>query len=204
MIVRFFKDGYVFDSFLRYLFCDFGVFMAMFRMLKKWTNNNDAVAAIEFALVGIPFFVVLIGTLEITLFFAAGNVLEGAAQTASRVIRTGQAQQSGDAEAMFKDALCSQIGILVPCADIKYEVIEIPDDSFAGVASFPPSFDEDGNLESQGFAAGGVESVVLVRLSYTYKFMSPFLGSIMDEGFGNNSYRHMATVVIRNEPYAFE
>ncbi len=176
----------------------------MLGLLNKWQKDKTGATAIEFALVGIPFFMILIGTLETMLFFAAGTTLEGAAQSASRIIRTGQAQESADAESMFRDTLCEQIGGLVNCDNVQYEVIEIPNDSFAGVASFPPSFDEDGNLESQGFAAGGVESVILIRLVYNYDFITPFLGSFMDGGLGGGSYRHMATVVIRNEPYAFE
>ncbi len=175
----------------------------MVSLFNRWRKNNKGVAAIEFALVGIPFFMALIGILETTLFFAAGNVLEGAAQASARVIRTGQAEASADPMARFEESMCSQIGILVPCANVSYEVIEIPDNNFTTVASYPPSFDVDGVLESQGFSIGGSESIILVRLVYTYNFMTPFLGTMMDQGYGDNSYKHISTVVVRNEPYAF-
>ena len=77
-------------------------------------------------------------------------------------------------------------------------------EKFINALQIGPVFDEDGNLVSQGFAPGGVESTVLVRLAYRYNFMTPLIGHILDSGPVENVYTHMATVVLRNEPYAFE
>lgn len=175
----------------------------MLSLLNRWKKDKKGVAAVEFAIVAVPFFMVIIGILETCLFFAAGSALEGAAHDAARVLRTGQAQKSGDPLAMFEDRMCGTVGIIVNCEDITYEVVEIPADGFYGVSDFDPTFDADGNLESQGFEAGGVESTMLVRLFYRYEFMTPFVGHMMGDEIGN-SYGHMSTVVLRNEPYAFE
>lgn len=175
----------------------------MKHLFTLWAKRKDGAVAVEFALVAVPFFMIILGILETCLFFAAGSVLEGAAHESARVIRTGQAQKSGDPLAMFEERMCNTLGVMVQCDKISYEVIEIPSDGFYGVSDYEPSFDEDGNLESQGFSAGGVESTVLVRLFYRYEFLTPFIGGMMGDQIGN-SFGHMSTVVIRNEPYAFQ
>lgn len=176
----------------------------MMKLPKLWRKNEDGAVAIEFALVAAPFFITIIGILEFCLFFATGMALEGAAHDAARVIRTGEAQKSGDPLTVFQERLCSTISVIIDCDGVSYEVIEIPEDSFYSIADYGPEFDEDGNLVSQGFAPGGVESTVLVRLAYRYNFMTPLIGHILDNGPVENVYTHMATVVLRNEPYAFE
>ena len=165
-----------------------------------WLRDLRGATAVEFALVSLPFFTMLVGMIEVSLFFAAGNVLE-AAHEAARVLQTGQGQQSGDAVGAFEDKLCEKVEQMIPCADLLYEVIEIP--TFLDAADYAPQYDADGNLVSQGFSPGGVEDTILVRVSYRYDFLTPFLGQMMTGG-GGSSMIHMATVVVRNEPYEFE
>ena len=169
--------------------------------LSGWRRSLRGATAVEFALVSLPFFTMLIGMIETSLFFAAGNVLEGAAHEAARVLQTGQGQQSGDAAGAFEAKLCEKVEEMIPCADLIYEVIEIP--TFLDAADYTPQFDDDGNLVSQGFSPGGVEDTILVRVSYRYEFLTPFLGELMTGG-GGGSMLHMATVVVKNEPYEFE
>lgn len=166
-----------------------------------WLGDLRGATAVEFALVSLPFFTMLIGMIETSLFFAAGNVLEGASHEAARVLQTGQAQQSGNAVGAFEDKLCEKVENMIPCADLLYEVIEIP--TFLDAADYTPQFDEDGNLVSQGFSPGGVEDTILVRVTYRYEFLTPLLGALMTGGAGS-SMMHMSTVVVRNEPYEFE
>jgi len=64
------------------------------RKLKSWFTNSEASVAIEFAMVGFPFIIMLIGTVEVCLFFSTAVSLEGATQNAARLIRTGQVQAS--------------------------------------------------------------------------------------------------------------
>lgn len=178
-----------------------GIFRWGTKGLARWRDDRRGATAVEFALVSLPFFTMLIGMVETSLFFAAGNVLEGAAHEAARVLRTGQAQQSGDPVGAFEDRLCEKVGIMIPCEDIVYEVITLP--TFTDAADYAPQFDEEGNLESQGFSPGGVEDTILVRVTYRYNFLTPLLGELMSGG-GGGSMLHMATVVVRNEPYEFE
>jgi len=173
----------------------------MLRTLKKWFRNEKGVVAIEFAMVALPFFMLLMGIIEVSMFYASSIILEGGASEASRLIRTGEAQGTADPEGDFKTELCFQVEDLIPCNLIQYEVIVMPNDKFADVANFQPQFDASGNFVPAGFNPGGSCDVVLIRTVYKYNFMMPFIGNMMNGGVGNNPATLMSTMVIKNEPY---
>lgn len=171
-------------------------------VIKKYATRNDGVTAVEFGLLAVPFFFLILGIIEVSLFYASGVILEGAAMSASRVIRTGQAQISGDPQNAFEQVMCDQVGVLVNCDRIVYEVINLGD-SFTAASLATPGFDGDGNLVSAGFDAGSSRDVVLVRLAYRHEFFSPLLGPFLGDETGTNSSLHLSTVVMRTEPYQF-
>lgn len=175
----------------------------MFRHFHRWRRREDGVAAVEFALIATPFFLIIIGIIEVSMFFAAGTVLEGGASAASRLLRTGQAQLSEDPEQTFQAALCSHVARMIPCDRIQYEVIRLDDNTFAGAEEYVPEFDDDGNLVPSPFSTGNSNDVIMVRTVYRYEFLTPFLGSLITGDPGRNWSMHMAMSVIKAEPYNF-
>lgn len=179
-------------------------------MVKAITKNNarrfkcdeSGVTAVEFALVGLPFTILIVGLLELGLAFGAASLLEGGTSDAARMIRTGQVQDSGDPEVTFRDALCGHVDALIACDDIIYEVITLPNQEFTEAPNFPPSYDVDGNLNGGGFDPGAENDVVLIRSFYRYPFVTLQLGTLMSPD-GTNSMPMQTTRVIRNEPYRF-
>lgn len=175
----------------------------MFAKFHRWRRKEDGVAAVEFALLATPFFMLLVGVLEISMYFAAGTALEGGAAAASRLLRTGQAQLSSDPEETFRVAMCDHVQTLIPCDRIQYEVIRLDDNTFAGAEAYEPEFDDDGNLVPSPFSTGNSNDVILVQTVYRYEFLTPFLGSMITGDPGRNWSMHMAMSVIKAEPYNF-
>jgi len=167
------------------------------------SGEKKGSVAVEFAFLAIPFFMMLIGIIEVGLFFGSAVILEGAATEAARVIRTGQAQTSGDPVGAFEDMLCAKAGVMINCGLIQYEVINVPERKFTNVQDLQPTYDEDGNLISSGFDAGGSNDIILVRIAYRYTFLTPLLGALMETTNATNSALLMSSVVIMNEPYEF-
>lgn len=167
------------------------------------THNTDGVAALEFGLIALPLFMLIMGIIEVGLYFAAGLVLEGSVAQASRMVRTGQAQLSGDPEDMFREALCDHARTMLDCNRIQYEVIRIADDSFQTAENAQPQFDEDGNLIPQEFNAGNSNDIILIRTVYRYEFMTPFIGSLLTGDPSRTWMNHISTVVLKAEPYVF-
>ena len=170
--------------------------------MKSWFIKDDATAAIEFALVGFPFMVMLIGIVEACLFFSTAVSLEGATQDAARLIRTGQVQAAANPIQTFESQMCQQISGLVSCGALQYQVLPIDDNNFANAAGMTPEFDEEGNLLNQGFDPGSSNQDVLIRVVYQYVFLTPFMGRIMTGGQATQALL-MSTIVIKNEPYKF-
>lgn len=170
----------------------------MVNVLRKWLNQSSGATAVEFALVGFPFIYLLIGIIELSVMFAATSTLDSATNTAARLIRTGQSQMSADPEDTFKTELCNQAKVFLDCSKIKYEVITMS--NFSDFASFPPTYDENGDLVSTGFNAGSVDDVVLIRASYSYQLLTPLIGAAFSDG-PNNTKRMVTTVVLETEPY---
>ncbi len=170
--------------------------------IKKWTCEKDGSTAIEFAMIAIPFTFILIGIIELSLYFATTTVLHGATEGAARLVRTGQVQQTnGDPQAMFETEMCDLARLLIPCNKIQYEVITLND--FSDFANHPVQYDADGDLISNGFAAGDVNDVVLIRAIYRYPFITPLLGPILGEGT-DHSKLILSTIVLQTEPYDFD
>lgn len=170
-------------------------------------GNTEGATAVEFAFFAIPFVFLLIGMIEVGMLSTAGTLLQGGTDDAGRLVRTGQAQQSADPEAAFKDLLCSKINLLLDCDDLVYEVIVIDsDDGFSGAAAnivlLQPAFDEQGNMEAQGFDPGEENSLILVRAAYRYPLMTPFVAPFLADG-DDGKRLLMATTIIQNEPYDF-
>ena len=176
-------------------------YLQKLKLFKQYFAREDGSTAIEFSMLCIPFITVMLAIIEISVMYASATLLEGATNSAARLVRTGQVQKAGgDAEEMFRDALCGYTTVLVNCNDVQIEVVTM--DSFASFDSYSASFDEDGNLVSQGFDAGGSEDRVLIRAVYRYRMMTPFIGQLLVGDDGEQLF--ISTIVLQTEPYEFQ
>jgi Flp pilus assembly protein TadG len=181
--------------------------MGMMTLKQSIRQDEKGATAIEFAFFVVPFAFLLIGIVEFGMMFTAASLLQSGTDSAARVVRTGQAQESGDAQGAFEDLLCAQTSVFIRCADLMYQVIRIDDsDGFSDAANdssiTEPTIDEFGNMPPSTFDAGGPNSLIIVRVAYRYPLMSPFVGPVLaDRADGKRLI--MATAIIQNEPYEF-
>jgi len=167
--------------------------------IRTWIANERGATAVEFALVAIPALYLLIGIIEMSLMFLAMSTLDYAANESSRLIRTGQVQQSNtDPEEMFRDSLCSYAKTFLDCKQVQYEVVHM--NSFADFSNHKARYDEKGDLISDGFDAGSVNDVILIRAVYKYKLMTPIIAQLLSDVDGS-SKRLVTTIVLETEPY---
>jgi len=173
-----------------------------FSIHKSWVKNENGATAVEFAMVAMPVVYLLLGIIEMSMMFVGMSTLDHATNEAARLIKTGQVQQTnGDPEQMFKDALCDSAKVFLDCSQIQYEVVHL--NGFSDFSSHAASYDENGNLNSEGFDAGSVNDVVLIRAAYQYKLMTPLIAEFMSDGEGNTK-RFVSTIVLETEPYDVE
>jgi Flp pilus assembly protein TadG len=163
------------------------------RALRRLARRQDGSAAVEFGLVGWPFFLLLFAIMETAMMFWAGQTLETAIADSGRLIMTGQAQQQKFNQTAFKAAVCDRLqGGLFDCNKVVIDVQTKP--TFHQFDLTMP-LDEKGNLkeDSAGYQAGGPDSIVLVRAFYQW----PLFITVP----GYNTRLLVASAAFRNEPY---
>ena len=162
-------------------------------------RERDGATAIEFGIVALPFFMLLVALIEIGLVFFGNFTLENAVDRAARMIRTGEAQTSGFDAGAFKTQVCANVYAMLDCANgLKVDVRTF--ENFGGVA-LPPPLDGDGNLiDDFEFQPGNGGDIVVVRAFYEWDLID----SVPGAGLGNMAGGHRllsATAAFRNEPF---
>ena len=176
----------------------------------RWAEARRGAAAVEFALIAVPFFFLLFGLLEIALIFIMSTVLEHAVNEAARDIRTGNFQSAAlpsgvTAEEQFKQNVCDRLMDLMSC-DSRLKIDVQAETSFGGSSTaltFKPAGDPDeGEIDDTGFGfkAGGADEVVVVRAYYEWSLITPILSKPL-ESLPNGRHLLSAVAVFRNEPF---
>lgn len=173
--------------------------MHMIGAIRKWCKKEDGTTAIEFSLLLLPYLMISLGIIELSLMMASASVLESATGKAARIVKTGQVQQSGgDPAQMFRDAVCEGAVILVSCDSIEIEARVL--DSYGDYTQ--PTLDASGSFVPQGFAVGGSNDKVLLRVGFEYSMITPIVGPLLNGADGTTLF--MSTVVLQTEPYEFQ
>ena len=168
-----------------------------------FARRQDGAAAVEFAMVAMPFLLLTFAILQTALVFFAGQTLQAAAADSGRLIMTGQAQTSGYNAASFKNEVCARIYGLFNCTSSMTVDVKNYSSSFsnaaAGVNSTPTT---NGTFDSSktGYSLGGPGCIQVVTLYYQWPVYIPLLG-LNTANSGANSRLLQATAVFKNEPY---
>ncbi len=171
----------------------------MIALINRWKKKKDGSAAIEFSLLLLPYMLLSLGIMELSLMFMSASLLEGATDSAARLIRTGQIQQgTADPETVFRDALCNYAVVLIDCNSMIIEVTTL--NNYTDYTA--PTYDADGNMISSGFNAGGSNDKVLIRVAYSYSMITPLVGPLLNGP--NGSTQFISTIVLQTEPYEFQ
>ena len=174
---------------------------------RRWLRNDEGSAAIEFAIVALPFFMFVLGIVGIGLYFLASNSLEYGVEAASRKVRTGEAQKGSSTVDQFKQQVCDAAGSYIDCS--KLSVIVQSAASWSGISP-QACVDSKGNMIGSTGSTGDLMSkytgaaseVVLVTLCYQWDLATSFtflnLGKNSD---GSGPSIIQAATAFRSEPY---
>lgn len=162
-------------------------------------QGRDGVAAIEFALVGLPFFFFLFMLFELGLVFLINSMVDGATMQTGRLIRTGQAVQSGMSMQGFEDEFCSQMSVFeADCAErTSVDVTVLP--QFEGATPANPAAGATFDETVLDYDPGQPGNLMLVRVWYRQPVIVPF--TAMGLPRLENETLITASTAFRNEPY---
>ena len=141
------------------------------RFIKRFRKSDEGATAVEFALVGAPFFWLLMAIFETGTMLFAEYVIENGTAQASRMIRTGQVQQQSFSRQDFKDEICGHLGAFLDCVNRLHVDVRSYED-FDDVTS-SSAVGDDGELSpeitaSASYDPGEELEVVVVRVYYDW------------------------------------
>jgi len=176
---------------------------------RRFRRAEEGAAAVEFALVALPFLALLFAILETALVFFASQSLETTAADTARLIMTGQAQTGispttssvGYTQADFKNAACANLSSLFDCSQL---YISVNTYSSFGSATTTTPLDTSTSkmtvdINNLPYSPGTPGSIVVVQLYYKW----PIIVSLLNGSLANIDGKRLlvATAVFRNEPY---
>jgi Flp pilus assembly protein TadG len=173
-------------------------------------RRRDGATAIEFALLALPFFMIVFASIETFVAFTGEQLLANATDAMARKIRTGEIPATTTQE-QFRIAFCEEISILMPCSATEAKT---PAKLFTDVRSFAKYSDipksvpiTDGDLRTTDFkfAPGGKKSINIIRAYYRWSVVTdlirPYLSSVKSADGSNQNYLMIATAVVQNEDF---
>jgi TadE-like protein len=114
---------------------------------RRLAREEDGVTAIEFGMVGVPFFMMLFGIIGVGLYFFSVFNLENAVETASRPFRTGESRtlypqtnnlQIVVSKTKFADAICQNLAPFFDCTNkLRVQVVNITELQKTNAAAIP-------------------------------------------------------------------
>ena len=169
------------------------------RGLRNFLRQQRGVTAVEFAVIAIPFFLLIMGIIEVGLIFWAGYELENATAAAARLVRTGQAQNGGYTVDQLRAQLCRNVVILSDC-NTKVKLSVQTFSTFAGI-TVSSAVDQDGKLQTSfPYSPGGPGAIVLLTAFYEWPLTTPLTSAALGN-LGDGNYLLQTSFAFRNEPY---
>jgi Flp pilus assembly protein TadG len=171
------------------------------RALRRFRRAREGQAAVELALLALPFFLLTVGLAEIAAIGFAQATMSSAVDQAARRIRVGEVQLEGVSSTQFRTDLCNDLRTFMnlDCAANLYLDV----DTFASFVDAQNNNPiSNGNFNSAGFGwdPGAREDIVVVRVFYRWKVMTPFFQPIFQNVAGGERII-ASTLMFRNEPF---
>jgi Flp pilus assembly protein TadG len=177
--------------------------IARIEPLRRFARARRGSAAVEFAFVVVPFFLLMVGLAEVAMMGFAQTSLDYAVSETARQIRTGQAQLGGVTAGEIEDEVCDQLNrfLVMDCeANLLLDVNRY--DSFldAGNDFANPVQNNEFQPGPMDFAPGAPSDIVVVRAYYRWRVITPMFEAVFQNVSGGERILS-ATMMFRNEPY---
>lgn len=161
-----------------------------FRSLLRFGRDREGAAALEFAILAIPFMLLMFATFETFFAFAGEQLMANAVETMARKIRTGeitfgQGKSTDVTEAEFRQLFCNEISILHMCSGTEANVpskLYLDVRTFSSFADMPREVPKvstvdyaDLDTSDFAFSPGGANSKNSFRAYYRWQIMTDLM-----------------------------
>lgn len=173
------------------------------KSVRRFARARRGTAAVEFALVLMPFFLLTFGLAEVSMIGFAQTSLDFAVSETARQIRTGQAQSGGVTEAQIRTELCSELNnfIVMGCdGNLYLDVRRFNSFVDASNNAQTPIQNNQFSTAGMGYQPGQPSDIVVVRAYYRWRVMTPLFEPIFQNISGGERIL-VSTMMFRNEPF---
>lgn len=173
------------------------------RAFRRFARARRGSAAVEFAFVLMPFFLLTFGLAEVAMIGFAQTSLDFAVSETARQIRTGQAQLGGVTEGQIKNQLCDEVNsfIVMGCdGNLFLDVRRFNSFVDAGNNAQAPIQNNQFSEAGMGYQPGAASDIVVVRAYYRWRVMTPLFEPIFQNISGGERIL-VSTMMFRNEPF---
>jgi Flp pilus assembly protein TadG len=176
--------------------------------LTNFARADRGAAAVEFAIIAVPFIALLLAILQTAIVLFAAQALESATETAARQIMTGQAQSANLTVSQFRNLICpttsggtsnTTLPKLIDCSKLIIDVRVA--NNFSSADTSKTVFTTPSQAQ---FNPGGPSTINVVRVMYQLPSYLSILGgtsNIFGVSGGTTKNVILATAVFQTEPY---
>ncbi|MEI9415416.1 pilus assembly protein [Mesorhizobium sp. B2-5-4] len=175
------------------------------RSFRRFVRDRRGSTALEFALLAMPFALLVFAILESCISFASQEVMANITDDVARRLRTGQLRAADIAGDSLKNMICDKLEIIVSqdCPNqLSVDLRQYTAFADAALAGFRIQ-GGDIKLTNSGadvpftVTAGAAESKNMLRVFYKW----PIMTDLMAQSMGGNKTLHFASVTWQNEPF---
>jgi hypothetical protein len=167
-------------------------------LLRRMLSDRQGVAAVEFALVALPLFILIFGILELGAMFFIDSALDASVHKAARLIRTGQATKGNYSLATFKEQICSNLAYVLSCEkNLLVAVNTVTDATSSGAMK---AIGSGAVSITESFDIGRGSDYIIVQAFLPW---SPIVSlyALSSHTLVDGSHLLGASVLLRNEPF---
>lgn len=173
----------------------------------RFAHDRKGATAVEFSLIAIPFFALLMAIIETALVLWCGQVLQTAVSNATRRIFTGELAAEFKANNIpanmqreeLRKRICANIPGFFDCSKLQLDVR-----AFQSFSTPPamPDLTKNGEVNSGDFVYQPSTSgdIVVVRAALAYQLYTSFIGPGLSN-LSNHRRLIAAAAAFRNEPF---
>lgn len=169
---------------------------------RRLVRDRRGGTAIEFALLAMPFAVLVFAIVESCVSFAGQQLMSHAADDVARQVRTGQLRPGNLTETSLRAMICDRLEIIVAqgCPGLEVDLREFP--TFAAAAAVRIKLTEDRDLDTSDFdvAPGPSMSKNMLRVFYKWPVITDFVSKLISN-LKDGKTLHFATVTWQNERF---
>jgi Flp pilus assembly protein TadG len=194
--------------------------VALSSRMGRLLRSKDGATAIEFAMLAIPYFMIIFAIIETFVAFTAEQLVTNAVDVMARQLRTGQitynmGRTTDMTRAQFRQAFCDNVSILISCSAAEIATpskLYLDVETYSTFGAIPTKIPYSTNtqysdIDPTGFkyAPGGPSTINMLRAYYRWQIMAdiirPYITTIRTTGSVPTDFLIVSTAAFQNEKY---